>query len=124
MRFVLLRRLLLAVFVVGFCAAAVHAQASALAERPPMGWNSWDAFGESVKESDIRANAEWMAKNLKSFRLAFWLVDSGCYVTNHSETTNANDAQFSLDGFGRYTPAVNPFPSAAADTGFRPLADY
>ena len=29
-----------------------------------------------------------------------------------------------MDSFGRYTPAVNRFPSAANDAGFKPLADY
>jgi alpha-galactosidase len=119
-----MRSLLLGVFAVSLCATAVHAQIAALAEKPPMGWNSWDAYGESVKESDVRANAEWMAKNLKSFGWEYVVVDSGWYVTNHRETANANDAQFSLDEFGRYTPANNTFPSAVGDSGFRPLADY
>src|SRR2546429_5732887 len=30
----------------------------------------------------------------------------------------------SSDLFGRYTPALNRFPSAAGDAGFTPLADY
>jgi len=29
-----------------------------------------------------------------------------------------------MDKYGRYTPAVNRFPSAANDAGFKPLADY
>ena len=29
-----------------------------------------------------------------------------------------------MDGFGRYLPAPNRFPSAAGDAGFKPLADY
>ena len=28
-----------------------------LAAPPPMGWNSWDAYGETVSEADIRASA-------------------------------------------------------------------
>jgi hypothetical protein len=95
-----------------------------LAATPPMGWNSWDAYGESVSESDIRANAQWMSKHLKSFGWQYIVVDSGWYVTNHSVGTNAEHAQFSLDAYGRYTPAVNTIPSAAQGTGFKPLADY
>jgi alpha-galactosidase len=119
-----LRPVPIAVLAISLCAAVVHAQVAALAEKPPMGWNSWDAYGESVKENDVRANAEWMAKNLKSFGWQYVVVDSGWYVTNHRETTNANDAQFNVDEFGRYIPAINTFPSAASDAGFRPLADY
>jgi hypothetical protein len=100
------------------------AQAQPLAPTPPMGWNSWDAFGESVKESDIRATAEWMAKNLRQFGWQYVVVDSGWYVKNHAAGYNAKEAEFSLDGFGRYTPAANTIPSAVGDKGFRPLADY
>jgi alpha-galactosidase len=102
----------------------VSAQDVGVAKTPPMGWNSWDAFGETVKESNIRATADWMAKNLKAYGWEYIVVDSGWYVTNHSATFNADNAQFSLDAFGRYTPAVNTIPSAANGAGFRPLADY
>ena len=37
------------------------------AQKPPMGWNSWDCFGASVTEEDVRKNAEYMAENLKEF---------------------------------------------------------
>jgi alpha-galactosidase len=104
--------------------ASARAQERLLAATPPMGWNSWDAYGESVKESDIRATAEWMAKNLKPFGWEYVVVDSGWYVKNHAAGYNATEADFSLDEFGRYTPAVNTIPSAAGESGFKPLADY
>jgi alpha-galactosidase len=102
----------------------LEAQESNVAKTPPMGWNSWDAYGESVKESDIRATADWMAKNLKAYGWEYVVVDSGWYVTNHSAGFNANNAEFSLDAYGRYTPAENTIPSAANGAGFKPLADY
>lgn len=37
------------------------------AKTPPMGWNSWDCYGASVTEEEIRGNAEYMAKNMKEF---------------------------------------------------------
>ena len=40
-----------------------------LAERPPMGWNSWICFGTSVTEDEVKANADFMAENLKKIRL-------------------------------------------------------
>jgi len=95
-----------------------------LAETPPMGWNSWDSYGETVSESDIRSNAEWMAKHLKVYGWEYVVVDSGWYVKNHSAGANAVAAQFSLDTNGRYTPAVNTIPSAEQGAGFKPLADY
>jgi alpha-galactosidase len=95
-----------------------------LAATPPMGWNSWDAYGETVSESDIKANAAWMAEHLKAYGWQYVVVDSGWYVTNHSAGTNAAAAEFSLDEYGRYTPAVNTIPSAENGAGFKPLADY
>src|SRR5690242_21561800 len=97
---------------------------TSLVASPPVGWNSWDAYGETVGESDIRANARWMSEHLKAYGWEYVVVDSGWYVTNHSVGTNAAAAQFSLDAFGRYTPAVNTIPSAAQGAGFKPLADF
>src|SRR5215831_15669603 len=38
-----------------------------IALTPPMGWNSYDAFGDSVKESEVLANAQWLKDNLQPF---------------------------------------------------------
>jgi len=119
-----MRRIAVASIVLLVAGAFASAQEPVLAPTPPMGWNSWDAFGESVKESDIRATAEWMAKNLKPYGWQYVVVDSGWYVKNHAAGYNAKDAEFSLDRFGRYTPAANTIPSASEGKGFKPLADY
>jgi len=119
-----MRKIAMASIVLFVAGVFARAQEPVLAPTPPMGWNSWDAFGEGVKESDIRATAEWMAKNLKPYGWQYVVVDSGWYVKNHATGYNAKDAEFSLDGFGRYTPAANTIPSAAEGKGFQPLADY
>jgi alpha-galactosidase len=111
-------------WAVAFFGDRAIAQENRVAQTPPMGWNSWDAYAESVRESDIRANADWMAKNLKAYGWEYVTVDMGWYVTNHSAGISAENAQFRMDGFGRYLPAVSTYPSAAGDAGFRPLADY
>ncbi len=103
---------------------AASQTAAPLGATPPMGWNSWDAYAETVSEADIRANAKWMAEHLKKFGWQYIVVDSGWYVTNHSVGTNAREAQFSLDAYGRYMPATNTFPSATEGAGFKPLADF
>src|SRR3569623_1972305 len=38
-----------------------------LAATPPMGWNSCDSFGLTVTEPEFKANAQWMAANLKQY---------------------------------------------------------
>jgi alpha-galactosidase len=105
-------------------AKSASPESPALAATPPMGWNSWDSFGESVSEADVRANAQWMAQHLKKFGWQYIVVDMGWYVTNHAAGSNAENAQFSLDEFGRFTPAVESIPSAAKGASFKPLADY
>ncbi|MGH9735710.1 MAG: glycoside hydrolase family 27 protein [Candidatus Acidiferrales bacterium] len=89
-----------------------------------MGWNSWDSFGEMVTERDIRANARVMAQRLKRFGWQYVTVDMGWYVENHAAENNGGKVEFSIDSFGRYTPAVNSFSSASNNEGFKPLADY
>ncbi|HJX95590.1 MAG TPA: glycoside hydrolase family 27 protein [Candidatus Acidoferrum sp.] len=95
-----------------------------LAATPPMGWNSWDSYGETVTEPDIRANAAWMAEHLKSYGWQYIVVDEGWYVTNQAARPAGAAAEFSLDAYGRYIPAVNTIPSSENGAGFKPLADY
>ena len=49
------------------------------ASRPPLGWNSWDCYGAAVREDEIRANADYMAANLKNFGWEYIVVDIQWY---------------------------------------------
>jgi hypothetical protein len=89
-----------------------------------MGWNSWDAYGTTVNETEVKANADWMARYLKSFGWQYVVVDMEWFVTNPVAEGNSKQFKYSLDDQGRYTPAVNRFPSAAGNAGFKPLSDY
>jgi hypothetical protein len=106
-----------------FYAQSLVAQ-DALAPTPPMGWNSWDAFGTTINEAQVKANAQWMAENLKAFGWQYVTVDMEWFVSNPTAEGNSKTFQYSLDASGRYTPAVSRFPSAANGAGFKPLADY
>ena len=97
---------------------------SVLAATPPMGWNSWDGYGTTITEDHFEANAAWFAKHLKPMGWQYVVVDMEWFVTNPIPEGNSKNSQFSLDSYGRYTPATNRFPSAAKDAGFKPLADY
>ena len=103
---------------------AQPSQPSVLAATPPMGWNSWDGYGTTVKEADVKANAKWLAEHLKASGWQYVVVDMEWFVTNPTAEGNSKTAQYTLDGYGRYTPALNRFPTAASDAGFKPLADY
>jgi alpha-galactosidase len=97
---------------------------TSLALTPPMGWNSWDGYGTTINESQFRANAKWMAEHMKAFGWQYVTVDMEWFVANPTSDGNSRTFQYSLDPNGRYTPAVNRFPSAANGAGFKPLADY
>ena len=105
-------------------APADGSNAPLVAATPPMGWNSWDGYGTTVKEADVKANANWVAEHLKSSGWQYVVVDMEWFVTNPTPEGNSKTSQYSMDGSGRYTPAVNRFPSAANGAGFKPLADY
>jgi alpha-galactosidase len=105
-------------------AAAPQTGQPLLAETPPMGWNSWDSYGTTIKEADFKANAEWLASHLKSFGWQYAVVDMEWFVTNPTPEGNSKTSQYSLDDHGRYIPPVSRFPSAANGAGFKPLSDY
>ena len=101
-----------------------QADSSMLAATPPMGWNSWDGYGTTIKEAEVKANAQWFAEHLKPYGWQHVVVDMEWYVANPTAEGNSKTSSYSVDGYGRYTPAQNRFPSAAKEAGFKPLADY
>lgn len=96
-----------------------------LAPTPPMGWNSWDCYGPTVTEDEVKANADYMAENLKQHGWEYIVVDIRWYVENtKAHGYNEKDPIFCMDEYGRLIPATNKFPSASEGKGFKPLADY
>ena len=116
-------RILLLICSIFRCSQNLVSQ-DALALTPPMGWNSWDGYGTTINEAQVKANAKWMAEHLKAFGWQYVTVDMEWFVANPTADGNSKTLQDSLDQNGRYTPAVNRFPSAANGAGFKPLADY
>jgi len=99
-------------------------QQTTLAMTPPMGWNSWDGYGTTINEVDFKANADWLFKHLKAYGWEYVVVDADWFVANPVAEGNSKKFEYVMDGYGRYMPSTNRFPSAANDTGFKPLADY
>ncbi|MBP1664884.1 MAG: hypothetical protein H6Q19_2024, partial [Bacteroidetes bacterium] len=59
------------------------------------------------------------------FGWEYVVVDIRWYVGNDkAHGYNEKDAVYSIDGYGRFIPAENRFPSSANGKGFKPLADY
>ncbi len=95
-----------------------------LALTPPMGWNSWDCFGPSVREDEVKANADYMAQHLLKFGWDTIVVDIQWYEPAAKSHGYRPNAELVMDEYGRLLPALNRFPSAANRAGFKLLADY
>ncbi len=106
--------------------AELHAQKNSYpsAAQPPMGWNSWDSYGTTVNESQVKANADWMAGHLKAYGWQYITVDMEWFVKDPKPEGNAKDSHYEMDSSGRYQPSVERFPSSMNGAGFKPLADY
>jgi alpha-galactosidase len=92
---------------------------------PPMGWNSYDAFGDSVTEAEFLANANYMHDHLQSHGWQYVVVDYRWYdpAPHNNDPNSRRGAALTADEFGRLLPAPNRFPSAADGRGFKALAD-
>lgn len=94
----------------------------------PMGWNSYDYYDTTITETEVKANADYMAKNLKKYGWEYIVVDIEWYSrdagSRRSEFQYVPFGDIEMDGYGRLQPAVNRFPSSAGGKGFGPLAEY
>lgn len=95
-----------------------------IALTPPMGWNSWDSYGASVTEAEIRGNAEYMAAHMLPFGWEYIVCDIQWYEPGAVSSAYRPFVPLEMDAYSRLIPAPNRFPSSADGQGFRPLADY
>ncbi len=100
-----------------------------VAPTPPMGWNSYDAFGSTVNESQFKAEVDFLKANLLQYGWKYAVIDylwfnptGGPNIHLHKDGRPTDS--LAMDEYGRLLPAVNRFPSAAGGNGFKPLADY
>ncbi|MCA9732867.1 MAG: glycoside hydrolase family 27 protein [Deferribacteres bacterium] len=89
-----------------------------------MGWNSWDCFGTTVTEEEVKANADYMAEHLRDHGWQYIIIDIQWFEPNAKAHGYRKHAELDMDEFGRLIPAVNRFPSSAGGKGFKPIADY
>lgn len=91
---------------------------------PPKGWNSWDSYGASVREVEVKRNADYLSQHLKQFGWKYVTVDIQWYEPTADSSKYHNFAPLVMDDYSRLMPDPKRFPSAANGQGFRPLADY
>ena len=91
---------------------------------PPMGWNSWDCYGNAVNEEQLLGNARYMAEHLKEYGWEYVVCD-----IQWSEPAAGKESPYyvpyawlTLDEYGRQLPAPERFPSAAKGNGFTEIS--
>jgi alpha-galactosidase len=106
-----------------------------VAATPPMGWNSYNCYGSAVHEDEVKANADYVAQNLKKVGWQYIVVDFlwsydnpvGSNIGNPFQK-NLQDGSYipwlTMDNYGRLMPQPTKFPSAFGGKGFAPLAAY
>src|SRR5262245_27362280 len=92
------------------------------AQRPVMGWNSWDCFGAGVNEEQTLANAEYMKDKLLAHGYSLVTVDIQWYEPLAHTTQYRRGAVLEMDSNGRLLPASNRFPLTKESRSFKPLA--
>ena len=71
-------------------------------ETPPMGWHSWDCYGPTVAEHEVKANADYMAEHLLPFGWEYVVVDIRWFVENDKAGGyNQTDPRDVIDEYGR-----------------------
>ncbi len=99
-----------------------------IAVTPPMGWNSYDYYDTTVTEEEVKANACYMAENMKAYGWEYVVIDIEWY--SNDAGTRRQEYQYipfgddEMDAYGRFQPSPNRFPSSAGGKGFAPLAEY
>jgi alpha-galactosidase len=100
---------------------------NSLALTPPMGWNSYDGFGDDVTQAEVLSNARYLAEHLQPVGWDTVVVDFRWYDPGtHSDPNHPWDragVPLTMDAYGRLLPSPDKFPSAAGGLGFRPLAN-
>ncbi len=97
-------------------------QVAQVAPTPPMGWNSWDAYGFTIDEAQFRANVQVLA-SMKQYGWQYAVIDEGWYMQDPFGP-NTVSQKFLYDGNGLLVPVVGRFPTSANNAGFKPLADW
>jgi hypothetical protein len=111
-----------------------------VAEKPPLGWNSFDSYDCRINEQEFRSVVDWFDANLKEYGWEYVVVDYIWFNPEPGNWDNPNRRfghpdlrldengepldKLVMDEWGRLLPSAERFPSAADGQGFKPLAGY
>jgi len=107
---------------VGSSAEDVAIHKKALAPTPPLGWNSYDSYGNQIREEETLRNLEVFAKKLAPHGYQYFVLDLGWYSEDvcipGSVRSMGNILDFALDGNGYPIGSRTYFPN-----GMKRIAD-
>ncbi len=94
-----------------------------LAEKPPLGWNSFDSYGVYLHEEAAYANLEAFAEKLKPFGYEYFVIDAGWFgefslIPGTIFPAEKHAKIVALDEYGRLEPSKTYFPN-----GIKPIID-
>lgn len=110
------------------------------AAKPPMGWNSYDAYHGAVTEKQFLQSVEAVKNKLLPFGYNYVTIDfcwfnpgpAGWDPNNNWKTIHLHQEKLpggnfspylAMDKYGRLLPAENRFPSAKNNIGFKAIGD-
>ncbi len=97
-------------------------------EKAPMGWNSYDYYDTNVNETQVKANADFMAAHMKEYGWEYVVVDIQWYAYDTGSQREKYQyipfGRVEMDEYSRLLPCPDKFPSSADGKGFAPLAEY
>lgn len=103
---------------------SIHSQDDKfLAERPPLGWNSYDSYAIYLHEEAAYKNLYAFAEKLKPFGYEYFVIDAGWYgeyklVPGTLYPMEKHAKVIAMDEYGRQEPSKTYFPN-----GLKPLID-
>jgi hypothetical protein len=100
------------------------AQSAFLAPTPQMGWNSWDSYGTTVREEQVKANADVMTSDLARYGWKYIVLDISGTSQMCKDTSTSRARQRRIRSKSRVDRASISAQSAAIRAyGTRPIWD-
>ena len=92
------------------------AKETPLAQRPPMGWNSFDSYGVYLHEEAALANVEAFAEKLKPHGYEFYVIDAGWFGEFELRPGTIYPAEkhakkMNMNAYGLLQPSETYFPN-------------
>ena len=105
--------------IIIFLSACNLCNAQSVAQTPPMGWNSYNCYGSAVHEDEVKANADYVAQNLKKYGWQYIVVDFLWSYDNPPGSNIGNPFQKRLQD-GSYIPLAYHGQMGQADAATKP----